>query len=46
MIVPGRERLADQADIVEYRDMLTIVREYATGRDRKAKSLSAVLISL
>ena len=27
MIVPGHGRLADEADVVEYRDMLTIIRD-------------------
>src|SRR5690606_25043328 len=27
MIVPGHGRIADEADVVEYRDMLTIIRE-------------------
>ena len=26
-VVPGHGRLADEADVVEYRDMLTIVRD-------------------
>ena len=27
MIIPGHGRLADEADVVEYRDMVTIVRD-------------------
>jgi hypothetical protein len=27
LIVPGHGRLCDEADVVEYRDMLTIVRD-------------------
>ena len=27
MIVPGRGRLGDEADVVEYRDMVVIVRD-------------------
>ena len=27
MVIPGHGRLADEADVVEYRDMLTIIRD-------------------
>jgi len=27
MVIPGQGRIADEADVVEYRDMITIVRD-------------------
>ena len=27
MVIPGHGRLCDEADVVEYRDMLTIIRD-------------------
>ena len=27
MVIPGHGRLADEADVVEYRDMVTIIRD-------------------
>ena len=37
-VIPGRGRLADEADVVEYRDMVTIVRDRV--QDLIAKGLS------
>jgi glyoxylase-like metal-dependent hydrolase (beta-lactamase superfamily II) len=42
MIVPGRGRIADQADIVEYRDMLTIVRDRVQDLVKKGRTLEQV----
>jgi cyclase len=42
MIVPGHGRLADQADIVEYRDMLTIVRDRVQDLIKKGRTLEQV----
>ena len=42
MIVPGHGRLADQADIVEYRDMLTIVRDRIQDLIKKGRTLEQV----
>jgi hypothetical protein len=39
MIVPDGGRLADQADIVEYRDMLTIVRDRVQDLIKKGRTL-------
>ena len=38
MVVPGRGYLADEADVAEYRDMVTIVRDRV--RDMVAKGMS------
>jgi len=34
-IIPGHGRLCDEADVVEYRDMLTIVRDRVNARDQR-----------
>lgn len=42
MIVPGHGRLGDQADAVEYRDMLTIIRDRVQAMVRKGMTLEQV----
>jgi glyoxylase-like metal-dependent hydrolase (beta-lactamase superfamily II) len=42
MIVPGRGRLGDEMDVVEYRDMLTIVRDRVQALIAEGKSLAEV----
>ena len=42
MIIPGHGRLADQADIVEYRDMLTIVRDRIQDLIKKGSTLEQI----
>ena len=42
MVIPGRGRLADQADVVEYRDMLTIIRDRIQDLIRKKMTLEQV----
>lgn len=42
-IVPGRGRLADEADVVEYRDMLTIIRDRVQAMVRDGMSREQVL---
>jgi cyclase len=42
MVIPGRGRLCDQADVVEYRDMLTIIRDRIADLIGKGKSLDEV----
>jgi glyoxylase-like metal-dependent hydrolase (beta-lactamase superfamily II) len=42
MIIPGHGRLADQADLVEYRDMLTIVRDRVQDSIKKGRTLDQV----
>jgi glyoxylase-like metal-dependent hydrolase (beta-lactamase superfamily II) len=41
-VVPGHGRLADEADVVEYRDMLTIIRDRIQDLIAKGKSLAEV----
>ncbi len=41
-VVPGHGRLADEADVVEYRDMLTIVRDRVKDLVANGKTLAEV----
>jgi glyoxylase-like metal-dependent hydrolase (beta-lactamase superfamily II) len=41
-VIPGHGRLSDEADVVEYRDMLTIVRDRIHDLIRQGKSLADV----
>jgi glyoxylase-like metal-dependent hydrolase (beta-lactamase superfamily II) len=42
MIIPGHGRLCDESDIVDYRDMVTIVRDRVADQIKKGKSLEQV----
>jgi cyclase len=42
MIVPGHGRISDEADLVEYRDMVTIVRDRVDNLIRKGMTLAQV----
>ena len=42
MVIPGHGRLCDEADVTEYRDMVTIVRDRVADLVEKGKSLSEV----
>jgi cyclase len=42
MIIPGRGRIADEADLVEYRDMLTIVRDRIQDMVKKGMTLQQI----
>jgi cyclase len=42
MIVPGHGRISDEADLVEYRDMVTIVRDRVDDLVRKGRTLAQV----
>jgi len=42
MVIPGHGRLCDEADVTEYRDMVTIIRDRIADLVRKGKSLSEV----
>jgi cyclase len=42
MIIPGHGRLCDEADVVEYRDMLTIVRDRIQDMVQKGMTLPQV----
>jgi cyclase len=39
MIIPGHGRLCDEADVVEYRDMITIIRDRVADYIKQGKSL-------
>ena len=41
-VIPGHGRLSDEADVVEYRDMLTIVRDRIQDLVAKGKTLAEV----
>lgn len=43
MVIPGRGRLCDEADVVEYRDMLTIIRDRIRDLAEQGASLRDVL---
>jgi cyclase len=42
MVIPGHGRLCDEADVTEYRDMVTIIRDRVADLIRKGKSLNEV----
>jgi glyoxylase-like metal-dependent hydrolase (beta-lactamase superfamily II) len=42
MVIPGRGRICDEADVVEYRDMLTIVRDRIQDAIKKGKTLQQI----
>ncbi|MGE0592189.1 MAG: MBL fold metallo-hydrolase [Vicinamibacterales bacterium] len=42
MVIPGHGRIADEADVVEYRDMITIIRDRVQDMVDKGLSLDAV----
>jgi glyoxylase-like metal-dependent hydrolase (beta-lactamase superfamily II) len=44
-VIPGRGRLCDQADVVEYRDMATIVRDRVQDMVKKGMTLEQVKAS-
>jgi cyclase len=42
MVIPGHGRIADEADLVEYRDMITIIRDRIQDMIKKGMSLQQV----
>ena len=42
MVIPGQGRLADESDVVEYRDMLTIIRDRIQDLVKKGMTLEQV----
>lgn len=42
MVIPGRGRICDEADVLEYRDMLTIVRDRIQDAIKKGKTLQQI----
>jgi cyclase len=45
LVIPSQGRLADEADVVEYRDMLTIVRDRIQDQIKKGMTLEQVQAS-
>ncbi len=45
MIIPGHGRLSDEADVLDYRDMLTIIRDRIAYRIDQGDTLDQVLAS-
>jgi hypothetical protein len=42
MVIPGQGRLCDQADVTEYRDTITIIRDRVADMVKKGKTLEEV----
>ena len=42
LVIPGRGRICDEADVVEYRDMLTIIRDVVQDMVQKGMTLSQI----
>ena len=42
MVIPGHGRISDEADVLEYRDMLTIVRDRVEDLIKKGRTLEQV----
>jgi cyclase len=42
MVIPGHGRLADEADVVEYRDMVTIIRDRVQAMLKKGMTLQQI----
>ena len=40
-VIPGHGRLCEEADVVEYRDMVTIIRDRIAGSDQKGQDARA-----
>ena len=45
MVIPGHGRLSDEADVVEYRDMVTIIHERVEAMVKKGMTLAQVKAS-
>ena len=44
-VIPGHGRICDEADVVEYRDMATIIRDRIRGQKKKGMTLDQVKAS-
>jgi len=42
MVIPGHGRIADEADVVEYRDMVTIIRDRVRDMTKKGMTLQQI----
>lgn len=45
MVIPGHGRICDEADVMEYRDMVTIIRDRVRAMVKKGKTLAEVKAS-
>jgi len=45
MVIPGRGRICDEADVAEYRDMMTIIRDRVADLLAKGKTLAEAVAS-
>jgi cyclase len=45
MVIPGHGRICDEADVMEYRDMVTIIRDRIRAMVKKGKTLGEVIAS-
>jgi cyclase len=45
MVIPGHGRICDEADVMEYRDMVTIIRDRIRAMVKKGKTLAEVKAS-
>ena len=42
MVIPGHGRITDEADVVEYRDMITIIRDRIQDMIKKGMTLEQI----
>jgi hypothetical protein len=45
MVIPGHGRICDEADVMEYRDMVTIIRDRVRAMVKKGKTLEQIKAS-
>ena len=45
MVIPGHGRICDEADVIEYRDMMTIIRDRIWASMRKGQTLAQIKAS-
>jgi len=45
MVIPGHGRICDEADVMEYRDMVTIIRDRIRAMVKKGKTLDEIKAS-
>jgi hypothetical protein len=42
-VIPGHGRICDEADVVEYRDMITIIRDVVASLMKKGMTLDQIV---
>ena len=45
MVIPGHGRICDEADVMEYRDMVTIIRDRIRAMVKNGKTLEQIKTS-